>query len=145
MTSPRQLQANRANARKSTGPRSAIGKQVAARNAVRHGLSARRHDATREENIAQLAKLICPDSAPWLQKEMARTIAEAQGAVSEVRRARALLIERTGMIGQGKNLGVVGSGIMLLALQLVERYEGRALSRRRRAIRNLDDIQLDQP
>jgi hypothetical protein len=40
MTSLRQLEANRENARRSTGPRSEEGKQVSRRNALRHGLTA---------------------------------------------------------------------------------------------------------
>jgi len=40
MTSYRQIEANRRNALKSTGPRTEAGKQVSRRNAVRHGLTA---------------------------------------------------------------------------------------------------------
>src|SRR5260370_30377070 len=40
MVSEKQLEANRQNARKSTGPRSAEGKFRASRNAVKHGLTA---------------------------------------------------------------------------------------------------------
>ena len=40
MSSPRQLEANRLNALKSTGPTSANGKHVSRRNALRHGLTA---------------------------------------------------------------------------------------------------------
>ncbi len=39
MTSPRQTAANRANARRSTGPRTAAGRARSSRNATRHGLS----------------------------------------------------------------------------------------------------------
>jgi len=38
MSTPRQIEANRSNALKSTGPRSAEGKAVVAQNAVRHGI-----------------------------------------------------------------------------------------------------------
>ena len=40
MTSYRQIEANRRNALKSTGPRTEAGKEVSLRNAVRHGLTA---------------------------------------------------------------------------------------------------------
>ena len=40
MTSYRQIEANRRNALKSTGPRTEAGKQASRRNAVRHGLTA---------------------------------------------------------------------------------------------------------
>ncbi len=41
MATTAQVRANRANARKSTGPRTAAGKETASRNAVKHGLLAR--------------------------------------------------------------------------------------------------------
>ena len=40
MTSYRQIEANRRNALKSTGPRTEAGKEVSRRNALRHGLTA---------------------------------------------------------------------------------------------------------
>lgn len=40
MTSFRQIESNRRNALKSTGPKSEAGKQRCSRNAVRHGLTA---------------------------------------------------------------------------------------------------------
>lgn len=40
MTTERQIRANQANARKSTGPRTEAGQQASRRNAVRHGLTA---------------------------------------------------------------------------------------------------------
>ena len=48
MTSPKQIAANRLNARKSTGPRTALGKQRSRCNALRHGLTAETVIATLE-------------------------------------------------------------------------------------------------
>jgi hypothetical protein len=42
MTSLKQIEANRRNALKSTGPRTKDGKQQSSQNAVRHGLTAER-------------------------------------------------------------------------------------------------------
>ena len=39
MASEKQIAANRANAKRSTGPKTAAGKMVSSRNAFRHGLS----------------------------------------------------------------------------------------------------------
>ena len=65
MTSTAQVNANRANAQKSTGPRTAQGKAVAAQNAVRHGLLAKEvvikgedpgeFEFYREQMLAELA------------------------------------------------------------------------------------------
>jgi hypothetical protein len=41
MASRKQIEANRRNARKSTGPRTAAGRAVSSRNALRHGLTAK--------------------------------------------------------------------------------------------------------
>src|SRR5680860_326204 len=41
MTSPRQIRANRENAKKSSGPRSDLGKARASLNAISHGLTAK--------------------------------------------------------------------------------------------------------
>ena len=40
MTSPAQIKANRGNARRSTGPRTPLGRQASSQNARRHGLTA---------------------------------------------------------------------------------------------------------
>ncbi len=43
MATPAEIAAHRPNALHSTGPRTAAGKAAASRNALRHGLTARRH------------------------------------------------------------------------------------------------------
>lgn len=89
MISLRKLQANRANARASTGPRSAAGKLVAARNARRHGLSV---PVWSDPELSADARILAleiagPDAASELQL-LARVIAESQINLKRVRHAR---------------------------------------------------------
>ena len=60
MTSARKVAANRRNSCKSCGPRTAAGKAIASRNALRHGLSADIHrQPAPSAEIEQLASAIC--------------------------------------------------------------------------------------
>ena len=54
MASDRQIEANRKNARRSTGPTTALGKARSSLNAVRHGLSARNAVLPQEDHRAYL-------------------------------------------------------------------------------------------
>jgi hypothetical protein len=64
MTSERRIAANRINARKSRGPRTAAGKSKASRNAWRHGLSRISYlNPAVSEKIAVMAKAICGEDA----------------------------------------------------------------------------------
>ena len=56
--SDKQLAANRANANRSTGPRTLEGKARAARNSRKHGLAAATFTASSIEDVDQLANLI---------------------------------------------------------------------------------------
>jgi hypothetical protein len=89
MTSLRKLQANRANARTSTGPRSAAGKLRSARNARRHGLSV---PVWSDRELSADARILAleiagRDAAPALQL-LAQLIAESQIDLKRVRQAR---------------------------------------------------------
>jgi len=65
--SDKQLRANQANARKSTGPRTPQGKQKVSRNAVTHGLTARRPLVLphQQEDFDQLAESLHAEVLPW--------------------------------------------------------------------------------
>lgn len=58
MTTPKQIEANRANSRKSTGPVSIDGKRRSSQNAVRHGLTASRRAVLANESPQGLQTLI---------------------------------------------------------------------------------------
>lgn len=66
--SEKQLAANRANAQKSTGPRTEEGKTAASRNAWKHGrysAVARAHFKSGSESMAQMFGKPCKTSCPW--------------------------------------------------------------------------------
>jgi hypothetical protein len=95
MTTPRQIAANRANARSSTGPRTDQGKARAARSAFCHGLSIPvLSDPALAMKVEDLAlKIVGDDSNPPLL-ELARAVAEAQIDLERVRTMRYQIIAR---------------------------------------------------
>lgn len=95
MTSARKLNANRANARASTGPRTAAGKKRATRNALRHGLSLSiLGNPTLSAEAGNLAREIAGEGATPDILELARWVAEAQIDLIRIRQARHDLLSR---------------------------------------------------
>ena len=100
MASERQIAANRANAGKSTGPRSASGKKRASRNALKHGLTTPISGAVVTREIEALARQIAGDPEDRLRMALARDAAEAQLDLARVQRVGVDLIERTAAFGR---------------------------------------------
>jgi hypothetical protein len=89
VTSARKIIANRANARASTGPHTARGRALAARNAFRHGLSLPvQSDSALSQEVEALARKIAGrDADPGIQR-LACRVAEAAVDLRRVRYAR---------------------------------------------------------
>jgi hypothetical protein len=144
MTTPRQFKANQDNARASTGPRTKAGKARSARNARRHGLNvAIACDPTLAGEADALARRIVGDGAAPAALAMARLFAEAQIDLDRVRKARRHVLARLVADPDGDDLGDdVGDEVdrseLMRQLQRLERYERRALARRKRATRAFD-------
>ena len=133
MTSDRKIAANRNNAKKSTGPRSAAGKQQSRRNALRHGLAvAMGSNPSFIKDIEILAKALVGDGGPPM--EFARQAAEAEIDLLRIRKIRASQL--SAIVG---NPDMPPGAYAELAENLakLERYERRAYSRRKRALRDL--------
>jgi pantothenate synthetase len=138
MASEKQIGANRANALKSTGPRTAAGRATSSRNAYRHGLS--RPMAPDSKLVESLARAIAADAAAEDQPEAAREDQlEAAGALAvaqlELKRIRDAKVAAT-----PRRLDQMLDPDVLTVLCAIGRYERLALSRRKAAKRRLDEI-----
>jgi hypothetical protein len=132
MTSGRKTVSNRLNAKKSTGPRSASGRLQSSRNAFRHGLAvdiASLHEF--QEDIDQLAIAIKQDRAAEISDASARDAAEAELDLLRIRRVRAMFLQVR--IEEGADPSIDPNELDK-RLDSLERYERRAMSRRKRAL-----------
>jgi hypothetical protein len=98
MPTDRQIAANRANARRSTGPRTAAGRARASRNALRHGLAQPSpSDPALAARVAALTAVLtepdATDTAACLSHPiLAAQFAEAQLELIRIRSARVAAI-----------------------------------------------------
>lgn len=148
MASPAQIAANRHNAMRSSGPRTATGKARSRCNSFRHGLSlplsADDFFAAQIEELTE--KLTAFGGEP---REPVRVVAEAHLEVARVQQARIEAINcsiRQQSSGVDDGLSDEARRSLAIAeiaptLAAFDRYERRALSRRRKAMRALESCQ----
>lgn len=129
MSASRRQKANAANARSSTGPTTLAGKARSSQNARRHGLAVSIGiDPEATPAVEELAHVIAGENAGSDCLKLARRIAEAQIDLTRIWQARNLAESDAGM----------------LDVVRIERYERRASSRRKAAIRAFDFFAADK-
>jgi hypothetical protein len=134
MASDRQIAANRKNAKKSTGPRSDAGRAASRRNARRHGLASElATDPTFQDNIEKVARMLSLSSGMQNVDERAREAAGAELDLLRIRQIRAWLF-KTLYFG-ANDVNPENLAELTDKLAKLERYEHRAFSRRKRALR----------
>jgi hypothetical protein len=128
MASEKQLAANRANAKKSTGPKTAAGRSKSGRNASRHGLSLPMEmDADVSAKIEALVEALASNN-PDSDRQLAITeIAHAQLELLRIRKVRAHMLAGAKV--------EEGDPKVLQRLLALDRYERYAHTKRRRATR----------
>lgn len=140
-TSDRRRRANQANAKMSTGPKSSAGKARSSRNALRHGLnSSIWSDPELAPEADAIARRIAGSEATETRLELARRIGAAQLDISRVRTMRHSLILKSMAEHslQGEEILSLILDDKASELTRLDRYERRALSRRKFAIREFD-------
>ena len=94
MTSELQRAANRHNAKKSSGPKTVLGKTRAGANSRKHGLAAKRvYDAAEQEEIASLVDRILTSTNELISLSQAISIAAAQLDLQKVRSIETAYLE----------------------------------------------------
>jgi hypothetical protein len=93
MASEKQIAANRKNARKSTGPRTNAGKQRAAKNARRYGLSIQTDEGENAQATESLARRIVEGLTDQYLLHCARTAAYAHLELARIRQVKRAIID----------------------------------------------------
>jgi hypothetical protein len=131
VTSERQILANRRNAQKSTGPRTAAGKGKVRVNALKHGLAARTLRPDSDPSMFKLAQLVVSNSSADMTRK--RAWAEATSDLQNLERHRQRLTERMMMALQQTSSGADHLADELIRqLHGLERYERHLHARLRR-------------
>ena len=137
MTSQRQRETNRRNARASSGPRTAAGKGRSSQNALRHGLAVpvSQHPALVQEATVRAVE-IARAVGDRRSHADALILGEAELELSRLRmvqqdllsRAFAALAETGAAVSGGRPADLTA---IIQELRALERYERRALSRQK--------------
>jgi hypothetical protein len=130
--SDRKLTANKRNASLSTGPRTLGGKLRSRSNALRHGLATRIDvDPAAAQNIERLARILAGFSNDFWPNEHARTIAECYFDMQRIHAARTAVLQR---MGELEAADISEHALAARAMEKINRYERRVLSKRRKAL-----------
>lgn len=162
--SERRIAANRRNAQKSTGPKTALGKKRSSQNAYTHGLSLPVRNTGSQKQIEELLHLFAGDASDARFLALAQTAADAQADLERVREAKTGILERAMMQahwgnrakhesldssgrlltdkGERERLFVNAVRNILQDLIKINRYEKRAANRRDRAVDELSSMKI---
>jgi hypothetical protein len=126
MATEKQIAANRANAKRSTGPKTMAGRLKPSRNAYRHGFSSPLpFDPVTLAKVDALAQALAGNEADQESLMSAAEFAEAQLELLRIRATRTALIAKIEFVNYDTH--------RLRRLLALDRYERYAHTKRRRA------------
>ena len=141
MPSHHKISANRRNAKRSTGPRTAEGKALSKRKSWRHGLSVTAHSMfPSSTEMRELANAIAGSNPDPIRLHFATIAAEAELELLRVQVVRKSLLAskiKGDTIDVDYEQVAEDLATVLRDLNRLERYEHRAVSRRNRALQLL--------
>jgi hypothetical protein len=173
MVTARQIAADRRNARRSTGPRSHAARKRSSRNSFRHGLAAGiTTNAERIKHVERSARKIAGATTDIVTLEWARTVAQAEYDLAQVRRVKAAVMSRVMLLpgfetreasqspdrqtsGEAERVEIPGrrasspddtaDAIQMALSELIrlDRYERRTAARRARALHILLERKIE--
>ena len=149
MASKKQIEANRRNAQKSTGPKTEEGKAKSSMNALKHGLTSRTVCLPEEDadQYMEVRILLAEELRPWgaLETILVNRIAAQSWRLSRVPGIEAEMLERLRYDGLGQDEGLAGAwlrdgspyGGSLARLSRYETALERSISRLLKELRQL--------
>jgi hypothetical protein len=130
------------------GPRTAAGKAIASRNALRHGFAAQpKQRSPVPQKVERLAQAIAGADADPAILAQALKIAEDELLLTEIAMHKAGILERLHERQENVPDDQDGYNVLKAAIQALtrlDRYVQRACSRQKRAIRELASIRLER-
>ena len=157
MTTDKQIEANRRNAQKSTGPKTDSGRNTSSMNALRHGLTAQNVTFSDEEAVhfEEFRKGIIADLSPQgaLEKQLAERAVicwwrlnrvysmEVEITKEREKSASNPFVSGPSFLGEKPGPGFIYESLIVGALQHLVRYESALERSLQRALHDLQRIQ----
>ena len=134
MATQRQIEANRQNAAKSSGPRTLAGKSRSSRNAIKHGLAI---PLAYDQKSAQRTALLTATLKKYFSAVSAQQMISIDLDLERVRRVQTEARETLNISAHGRAPELEQ---VIAKATRIDRYEVRAISRRKRLMREIKNV-----